>query len=176
MESKITFMMRSSLSPESRANRHSQRQDGLHPSPRFLHAGRPCETGLRSNRTEWAALFGENIEELRIQYADLLKKEEAAKKSGQHVHHHDGIPDIQKEVTALLVLTKAPTASIFLTSKLKEGVIAQAVNPVFVMQQLMQNLVGNVRYRADGAHGVDHCRLGHRHFCEHLQLDVGPQT
>ncbi|MCA9077234.1 MAG: ABC transporter permease [Planctomycetaceae bacterium] len=103
---------------------------------------KPASEAIERN----AALFGENIEELRIQYADLLKKEEAAKKSGQHVHHHDGIPDIQKEVTALLVLTKAPTASIFLTSKLKEGVIAQAVNPVFVMQQLMQNLVGNVRY------------------------------
>lgn len=103
---------------------------------------KPASEAIERN----AALFGEDIEELRTEYADLLKKEEVAKKSGQHVHHHDGIPDIQKEVTALLVLTKAPTASIFLTSKLKEGVIAQAVNPVFVMQQLMQNLVGNIRY------------------------------
>ncbi|MCA9112413.1 MAG: ABC transporter permease [Planctomycetaceae bacterium] len=93
-----------------------------------------------------AVLYNEDIDTLKTEYADLLAKEAAAKKSGQHVHHHGGIPDIQKEVTALLVLTKNDIAALQLSGKLKEGVIAQGVNPVIVMRQLMDNLVGNIRY------------------------------
>ena len=49
-------------------------------------------------------------------------------------------------MTSLLVLTKNDIAALQLSGKLKEGVIAQGVNPVIVMRQLMDNLVGNIRY------------------------------
>ncbi len=86
-------------------------------------------------------MFGDNREALQTEYADLLKQEA----KGGH-HHHGPIPDIQKEVTALLVLTKNDVAALNLSSKLQEGVIAQGVNPIIVMRQLMDNLVGNIRY------------------------------
>ncbi|MGD9855366.1 MAG: ABC transporter permease [Planctomycetaceae bacterium] len=92
-----------------------------------------------------AAIFGDDLEELRKQYAKELAEEAKAKAGGHHHHHHGEIPDIQKEVTSIIVMTEKPTASIFLTSKLKERGIAMAVNPIIVMRTLMDNLVGNVR-------------------------------
>jgi putative ABC transport system permease protein len=48
-------------------------------------------------------------------------------------------------VSYIFVRTKNPSQAIFLSAKLNEGKIAQAVNPIPVMHQLMNDLVGNVR-------------------------------
>jgi putative ABC transport system permease protein len=92
-----------------------------------------------------AVWFQEDIEDLREMYAKELEAEARAKASGHHHHHHD-VPDIQKEVTSLIVMMESPMRAIFLTSKLQEGGLAQAVNPVIVMRRLMDNLVRNIRY------------------------------
>ena len=53
-------------------------------------------------------------------------------------------PLAQKEVTAIFVNTFRPSAAYELAGTLKKGHRAQAVNPIQVMRDLMQNLVGNV--------------------------------
>lgn len=74
---------------------------------------------------------------------------EDAKKAGlpppKIVPHTHAAPDEFKEVSYIFVRTKNPSQSIFLTSKINEGKIAQAVNPIPVIYQLMNDLVGNVR-------------------------------
>ncbi len=74
---------------------------------------------------------------------------EEAKKAGQPppkiVPHNHETPDEFKEVSYIFVRTKKPSQSIFLTGLINEGKIAQAINPIPVMYQLMNDLVGNVR-------------------------------
>jgi putative ABC transport system permease protein len=62
-----------------------------------------------------------------------------------HGHHHHAITDYQKEVTAVLLKMKYPTATIMFASELKKGFQAQAVNPIIIMSQFLQDVVGNVR-------------------------------
>lgn len=60
-----------------------------------------------------------------------------------HAHFHD-IPEIQKEVTSILLKMKRPQAAILLAGELKKGSKASAANPARVMIDLTTNLVGNV--------------------------------
>lgn len=107
-----------------------------------------------------ADFFGESEEEVREYHAkELAEFEQAASKNnlesdtGQHDHHSDKIPMIQKEVTSILVRMKfdpknptlAQSRAIGFSAKLKEGFKAQAVNPIRPMQRIMKNLVGNIR-------------------------------
>lgn len=62
-----------------------------------------------------------------------------------HDHHHHDIPDEQKEVTAVLLITKAPTLSIQLSAKINEEPYAQAAVPFQQISWLLTNVVGNVR-------------------------------
>ena len=62
-----------------------------------------------------------------------------------HAGHNHGIPDELKEVSFILLRTKNAAQSIMLSSKLNEGVVAQAVNPIFPMNALMRDFVGPVR-------------------------------
>ena len=68
---------------------------------------------------------------------------------GHEGHHHHAMPDIQKEVTAILLQMKGDRVGGFFTmqlqQELKEGFKAQAVNPVQQIRWLMQNVIGNVR-------------------------------
>ena len=61
-----------------------------------------------------------------------------------HEHHH-AITNYQKEVTAVLLKMKYPTAAVLFASDLKKGFQAQAVNPIIIMAQFLQDVVGNVR-------------------------------
>jgi putative ABC transport system permease protein len=69
---------------------------------------------------------------------------------GHHHHHHD-VPDIQKEVTAVLVrITRfgegeAPVAAPIFEQKYRRGYKVQAVNPIRPMARLQQQFVGNIR-------------------------------
>lgn len=60
-------------------------------------------------------------------------------------HHIHAIPEIQKEVTSILVRTKTPIAARMLEGELKKGLQAQAVNPIVPMRQLMEDVLGGVK-------------------------------
>lgn len=88
---------------------------------------------------------------------------EVAKHGGEHVHDHShghdhahhhahDVPDIQKEVTALLVRTKwaskddPGTIAVMFQEKLRRGYSpVQAVNPIRPMARLQNEFIGNIR-------------------------------
>ncbi len=89
---------------------------------------------------------GEKDQELK----DLIKqaKEEEAK---SHGHYHGPDSTVMKDVSAIFLIMKAPpgesaaTTSILFAAQVKKGFQAQAVNPIFPMQRLMTQFVGNIR-------------------------------
>jgi putative ABC transport system permease protein len=88
-------------------------------------------------------------EELAKEVAVLDKKfghHHHEHKPGGQPHFHD-IAEVQKEVTAILVKIdpRYPTLGPILRGQLKDGFQAQAVNPIIPMQQLMNDVLGNVR-------------------------------
>jgi len=105
--------------------------------------------------TREAKFYGETEAEVREFYKKDLEEiarhqHEEAGDHAHHHHHHD-TPDIQKEVTSVLIVMKgegyqAANATNLLQNKLKDGFQAQGANTVQVMDRLLTNLVGNVRY------------------------------
>ncbi|MEZ6045490.1 MAG: ABC transporter permease [Planctomycetaceae bacterium] len=96
--------------------------------------------------------------EKRIEQLRKLAAEEAAHHDHDHGkeghdhdhahHHHDhGVPDEMKEVTSIFILMKDNDdyAAFNMMNELKTGFQAQAVNPIQVMTDLMQSLIGNVQ-------------------------------
>jgi putative ABC transport system permease protein len=53
-----------------------------------------------------------------------------------------GIPDLQKEVTAILLQCKSPIAANLLSGELKKGNQSQGVNPIVPMQKLLKEFLG----------------------------------
>lgn len=91
--------------------------------------------------------FGEpplSREELAAEVARLEKKYSHAHHDHGHDHFHD-VPDLQKEVTSILLIMKSPIAANLLAAELKKGLQAQAVNPIFPMKQLMDDVLGGVK-------------------------------
>ena len=82
-----------------------------------------------------------------------------AEYGGEHVHHDHGhdhahaheVPDIQKEVSAMLVRTKwaspdSPgTIPVILKEQLRRGYKVEAVNPIIPMIRLQRQFVGPIR-------------------------------
>jgi hypothetical protein len=66
-------------------------------------------------------------------------------------HHHEPLPESQREVTAILVLTKSvgvlpPEATMDrVRTPVNEGVVAQAVQPIFVISQFLNTFLGPLR-------------------------------
>jgi putative ABC transport system permease protein len=66
-------------------------------------------------------------------------------------HHHEPLPESQREVTAILVLTKSlgplpPEATMpAVVRQINEGVVAQAVQPIFVISQFLATFLGPLR-------------------------------
>ena len=54
----------------------------------------------------------------------------------------NGLPDLQKEVTAILVQCKSPIAANLMSGELKKGNQAQGVNPIVPMQKLLKEFLG----------------------------------
>ena len=81
----------------------------------------------------------------QITAAKTLEETEAA--AGHDGHHHHETPDAAKEVTAVLIRTRAdsPFDAINLSSELKEGYQAMAVNPMKPIRKLMNDVLGNVK-------------------------------
>jgi putative ABC transport system permease protein len=85
--------------------------------------------------------------------AEMKKYGVEAEEEHDHAHHHaHAVPDIMKEVTAILVRTKwasendPGTIAVMFEQNLKRGYApVQAVNPVKPMARLQQQFVGNIR-------------------------------
>ena len=94
--------------------------------------------------------FGEpalSPEELAAEVARLKKKYSHDHAGHDHAHddHIEEVPDLQKEVTSILVNCKTPIAANLLAGELKKGFKAMAVNPIFPMRQLMDDVLGGVK-------------------------------
>jgi putative ABC transport system permease protein len=120
----------------------------------FLLAGheKPIEEAIRRE----ADFYREPLEEAKKRYAkEIVAEQEHANHGHSHEHGHDHgpVPDIQREVTSILVVAKEdpdfPHAVPLYWSetdmKLQKGYQAQSVSPVAVMSQIMRVLVGNIR-------------------------------
>jgi putative ABC transport system permease protein len=106
---------------------------------------------LKEAVKRWHEFSGKGTSESEINAAaaDWAQKcgiplEEPPHKPGEHHHHHKSC-DVQKEVTAILVNMKSPTAAFMFNGEMKRGYKVQAVNPIIPMQQLMSSILGNVR-------------------------------
>jgi putative ABC transport system permease protein len=136
------FTVRGVLAPTGTAN---DRSVFVHLEGFFAISGHDKPINEAIERV--AQFFGMSIEEVEAEYADDIahaREDEAGGHDHAH-HHHHATPDLQKEVSAILVITRTDPAAILLASQLAEGVQAQGVNPVLVMRNLMENLVGNIR-------------------------------
>jgi putative ABC transport system permease protein len=105
---------------------------------------KPFDEAIKRERE----FFGEpalSNEELATQVAKLQKKygHDHHDHAG-HEHFHD-VPDLQKEVTSILLLCKTPIAANLLAGDYKKSFKAMAVNPIFPMRQLMQDVLGGIK-------------------------------
>lgn len=105
---------------------------------------KPLEEAIR----RVAEFYGESLDEAEI--AAQVEKYSAAHDHDHghdHSHHHHAhdIPEIQKEVTAILVQMRKPIMAPMFQAQMKEGMKAQAVSPIAEIRWLMDNVVGNVR-------------------------------
>ena len=91
----------------------------------------------------WREFKAGDVDEQEIEQALAAAKQAEQQSDGGH-HHHQ-VPDLQKEVTAILLRMKSPTAAVLFAGKLKSGYQAQAVNPIQAMSDLMKGVVGNVQ-------------------------------
>ncbi len=100
-----------------------------------------------------AKFFGETEEEVIERHKDDIDeilKHEAEEASGGHHHAHGPLPDIQKEVTSILLVMdgndlQRTNRTLIIQNDLRENGPAQGANPVRVMASLITNLVGNIR-------------------------------
>jgi putative ABC transport system permease protein len=77
-----------------------------------------------------------------------------------HAHSHEPLPEAQREVTAILVLTKSiaglpPEATAqSIVRPINKGEIAQAVQPIFVITQFLTTFLGPLRLLLLGLTGL----------------------
>ena len=62
-----------------------------------------------------------------------------------HAHHHEPLPENQREVTAILIRTANLLAPIYLMKSISRDTVAQAVQPQAEIYKLTTNIIGNVR-------------------------------
>ena len=166
------FTVRGVLAPTGTAN---DRSVFVHLDGFFMISGhdKPIDEAVE----RLATFYQVPVETVEEWYADDIahaKEDEAG--GHDHAHHHHVTPDLQKEVSAILVITRTDPAAILLASDLAEGVQAQGSQPgaghaTADGQSGRQHPPG-----ADVSDGPDHSGLRHRHLREHLQLDGRPQT
>ena len=108
----------------------------------YLVAGH--ETPLAEAYVRERAFFNEPVDEAEL--ADLKAKDEKERiLHASGAHHHHGVPDLQKEVTSILVNMKSDVAAAQFSSTMKSGFQAQAVNPIIPMRKLKEAFVGNIK-------------------------------
>ncbi len=105
---------------------------------------KPFDEAIRRERD----FFGEpplGKAELDAEVARLKKK------YSHEGHKHapgfiEEVPELQKDVTSILLLMKSPSAAILFAGEWKKSFRpAMAINPIFPMQQLMVDVLGGVR-------------------------------
>ena len=136
--------------------------DGHTHDEKFKVVGLLAPTGTANDKTVFVNIEGffqisghekppaEAIRRLRdfgfevnpAQEARLLKADDHA--GHDHAGHNHAVPDDLKEVSYIFVNTTNGSESITLRGLINEGKVAQAVNPIMIMSQLMRDLVGNV--------------------------------
>lgn len=87
-------------------------------------------------------------EELEQEVARLEKihgKHDHGAEGHDHHHHAHDLPDIQKEVTAILLECRSPIAAQLLSGEIKKAKKSQAVNPLQPMQTLMNDILKPVQ-------------------------------
>lgn len=145
--------------------------DGHVHDEKFTVTGVLAPTGTANDRTVFVNIEGfflisghekppeEAIQRLRDFGFEVNAEQEAVirEAAGGHDHHdhgHEGhdhahaphpIPDDLKEVSFILVRTKGTMKTIMLASEINQGMRAQAVNPIQVINTLMKQFVGNVQ-------------------------------
>lgn len=95
-----------------------------------------------------AEFFGETKQQIRDRYADAIAAIEAS--TG---HYHGPMPDLQKEISAvMLVMSKRGKSefagqanAIKMRAEINEGFKAMAVNPVAVMSRLIKTQIGDIK-------------------------------
>jgi len=107
---------------------------------------KPFDEALKRERE----FFGEpplSPAELDAEVARLKKKYSHDHSGHDHAHddHVEEVPDLQKEVTSILVNAKTPIAANLLAGDLKKGFKAMAVNPIIPMRRLMVDVLGGVK-------------------------------
>ena len=104
---------------------------------------KPLEEGIKRERE-----FYREAPLTPDEMAAEIRKIEA--KYGKHDHSHEGhdhaghihdIPPVQKQVTAILLRCKSLTVGPLIVGELKKGYQAQAVNPIFPMQKLLDQFL-----------------------------------
>jgi putative ABC transport system permease protein len=145
------FIVRGVLAPTGTAN---DRTAFVHVDGFFLLAGHNDSIDDAIQRE--VEFLGETEEQIREHYkADLevIAKEEAAHAGGGHDHHHSHLPpsDLQKGVTAILVVARGNNpnsrsiSAIQLSGEMNQKAVGpQAVQPVAVLSQIRTQLVGNI--------------------------------
>lgn len=102
------------------------------------------ETPVAEALQREADFFGEKVNPERLaELQEEERREKEAHASGGHHHHHE-TPDFQKEVTAIFVNMKTPSAAALYSGKMRKSYKAQAINPMMPMRRLMDTIVGNV--------------------------------
>jgi putative ABC transport system permease protein len=79
---------------------------------------------------------------------DHAAESKAPAKADHDDHDHEAhapLPESQRELTAILVRTKTPTAGIFLPNRINEGNVAQAVLPIREIRGLFDAIVGPIQ-------------------------------
>lgn len=104
---------------------------------------KPITEGIERER-KFFGLPPLSPEELATQAKRLGGHDHEGHDHAGHDHQH-AIPDVQKEVTAVLVQCKTQIAANLLAGELKKGYQAMGVNPIMPMQQLFNDVLGGVR-------------------------------
>lgn len=106
---------------------------------------KPFDEAIKRERE----FFGEpplSPEELEAEVARLKKKYSHDHSGHNHAHDHfEEVPDLQKEVTSILVNAKTPIAANLISGDLKKGFKAMGVNPIIPMRRLMVDVLGGVK-------------------------------
>lgn len=77
--------------------------------------------------------------------AEGAEEHHEEKDQAAHNHEHQELPDEQKEVTAILIRTIAPTLPPVMIPEINEAPYAQAANPGQQIRWLMNFVLGNIR-------------------------------
>ena len=113
--------------------------------------GKPVKEAIQREAEFFGETEDEVIERHKEDIEEILKHENES--AEEHAHHaHGPLPDIQKEVTSVLIVTvggddgvRRGLATANLATKINGGFKAQAANTGDVMQRLITGLVGNIR-------------------------------